>query len=136
MSYTQRYSKYRAKRTEYGGAVYDSRFEAGVAHELDMRLRAGEIAAVERQFQVVCVPYTKDGRPMPTLAVRHKIDFRITHLGGESFELIEAKGLELADYQMRRRWLESFWLPEHLDHRYTVIKDSGGGRGLRWSKKR
>ena len=134
MTYTQRYSKYRAKRTEYGGQVYDSKFESGVAYELDMRLRAGEIAAVERQYQVVCVPYTKDGRPMPQLAVRHKIDFRVTH-NDQSYELIEAKGLELADYQYRRRWLEAFWLPEHPDHTYTVVKDSGRGRGLRWSKK-
>lgn len=134
MAYTQRYSKYRAKRTEYNGEVYDSKFEAGVARELDMRLRAGDIAAVERQFQVVCIPYTQDGRPMPALAVRHKVDFRITHHDG-SYELVEAKGLELADYQMRRRWLEAFWLPEHLDHTYTVVKDSGGGRGMRWGKR-
>lgn len=134
MAYTQVYSKYRAKRTEYNGEVYDSRFEAGVARDLDIRLRAGEIAAVERQFQVVCVPYNRHGDPVPTLAVRHKVDFRVTNLDG-SFELVEAKGLELADYQMRRRWLEAFWLPEHPDHTYTVVKDSGRGRGLRWSKK-
>ena len=134
MTYTQRYTKYRAKRTEYNGEGYDSKLEAGVAMQLDMRLKAGEIAAVERQFQVVCIPYTKDGRPMPTLAVRHKIDFRITHHDG-SYELIEAKGLELGDYKFRRKWLEAFWLPEHPDHTYTVIKDSGSGRGLRWSKK-
>ena len=134
MTYTQRFTKYRAKRTEYGGEVYDSRLEAGVAYQLDMRLRAGDIAAVERQYQVVCIPYTKDGRPMPTLAVRHKIDFRITHLD-QTYELVEAKGLELADYRTRRRWLEAFWLPEHPDHVYTVVKDSGSGRGLRWSKK-
>ena len=134
MTYAQRYTKYRAKRTEYQGEVYDSKLEAGVAMQLDMRLKAGEIVAVERQFQVVCIPYTKDGRPMPTLAVRHKIDFRITHHDG-SYELIEAKGLELGDYKFRRKWLEAFWLPEHPDHTYTVVKDSGSGRGLRWSKK-
>ena len=134
MAYTQRYTKYRAKRTEYNGEVYDSKLEAGVAYQLDMRLRAGEIAAVERQFQVVCIPYTRDGRPMPALAVRHKVDFRVTNLD-DTYELIEAKGMELADYQMRRRWLEAFWLPEHLDHTYTVVKDSGGGRGLRWGKR-
>lgn len=134
MAYTQRFTKYRAKRTTYNGEVYDSKLEAGVGYQLDMRLKAGEIAAVERQFQVVCIPYTKDGRPMPALAVRHKIDFRITH-HDKSYELIEAKGLELGDYKMRRKWLEAFWLPEHPDHTYTVVKDSGIGRGLRWSKK-
>ena len=135
MAYIERFTKYRAKRTEFNGEVYDSKLEAGVAYQLDIRLRAGEIAAVERQFQVVCVPYTKDGRPMPQLAVRHKVDFRITHNDGCTYELIEAKGLELGDYKIRKKWLEAFWLPEHPDHTYTVIKDSGRGRGLRWSKK-
>lgn len=134
MAYTQRYTKYRAKRTEYGGEVYDSKLEAGVAYQLDMRLKAGEIAAVERQFQVVCIPYNKHGDPVPVLAVRHKIDFRITHHDG-SYELIEAKGLETDDYRMRRRWLEAFWLPDRLDYTYTVVKDSGRGRGLRWGKR-
>ena len=134
MTYTQRKTKYRAKRTEYNGEVYDAKLESGVAYQLDMRLRAGEIAAVERQFQVVCIPYTRDGRAVPALSVRHKVDFRIKHLD-DSYELVEAKGLELSDYRTRRRWLEAFWLPEHPDHTYTVIKDSGSGRGLRWSKK-
>ena len=131
---TQRYTKYRAKRTEFNGEVYDSRLEAGVAYQLDMRLRAGEIAAVERQYQVVCIPYTRDGRAVPALSVRHKVDFRIKHLD-DTYELVEAKGLELSDYKTRRKWLEAFWLPDHPDHTYTVIKDGGSGRGLRWSKK-
>ena len=127
MAFTQRYSKYGAKSTEYNGERYDSRFEAKVAHDLDMRLRAGEIAAVERQFKVEMIPYDKDGKALPTLKVSHKIDFRVTHLDG-SYELVEAKGLELADYQRRRKWLEAIWLPEHPDHTYTVIKQSGGRR--------
>jgi len=34
-----------------------------------------------------------------------------------------AKGIETADYKMRRKWLELFWLPENLDHIYQVVKE-------------
>ncbi|MAT38898.1 MAG: hypothetical protein CL946_04770 [Ectothiorhodospiraceae bacterium] len=125
--YTQKYSKYRAKRTEYNGIKYDSKFEAGVAQELDIRLAAGEIKDWERQFKVECIPYNKYGDPLPRLKVTHKIDFRIHHHDG-SYELLEAKGCETTDWRRRVKWLEDVWLPEHPDHIYTVVKDSGRGR--------
>lgn len=130
------YSKYRAKKTEYNGRTFDSKFEAGVAHELEMRKRAGEILDYDCQFKVECIPYDRHGNPMPELKVSHKIDFRVHELDG-SFTLIEAKGVELSDWQRRRKWLERVWLPEHPDHTYQVVKDAGRGRGrgLRWSKK-
>lgn len=128
------YSKFRAKRTVYEGYTYSSKFEAGVAYQLDLRLRAGEIKGWERQFKIECIPYDRHGSPMPDLAVNHKVDFRVHELDG-SFTLVEAKGAELSDWQRRRKWLERVWLPEHPDHTYQVVKDAGGGRGLRWSKK-
>ena len=131
MTYKQTYSKYRAKRTEYNGYKYDSKFEAGVAMELDLRLKAGEIKDWERQFKIECIPYNKHGNPLPRLKVTHKVDFRIHHHDG-SYELLEAKGMELADYKKRRKWLEDVWLPEHPDHTYTVVKDSGRSRG--WAR--
>lgn len=124
--YTQRYSKYRAQRTEYNGQKYDSKFEAGVAETLDWRLRAGEIAGWEAQFKIECIPYTHAGDPVPKCKVSHKVDFRVHELDG-SFTLLEAKGLELPDYKMRRKWLENFWLPAHPDHVYEVVKDGGKG---------
>ena len=127
------YSKYRAKKCEYDGYTYASKFEAGVAQELDLRLRAGEIKDWERQFKIECIPYDKNGTPMPDLKVSHKVDFRVHELDG-SFTLVEAKGQELSDWQHRRKWLERVWLPEHPDHTYQVVKDGGSGRGLRWSK--
>ena len=130
MVYKQTYSKYRAKKTTYNGQTYDSKFEAGVAQELDLRLKAGEFKDWERQFKIECIPYDKFGNPLPALKVSHKVDFRIHH-HDDSFELLEAKGMETKDYQMRRRWLEHVWLPEHPDHIYTVVKDSGKGR-IRW----
>jgi hypothetical protein len=122
--YRQRSSKYRAQRTEYAGRKYDSKFEASVARDLDIRLRAGEIAEVQPQYQVVMTPCDERGAPLSELAVRHRVDFRIRHLDG-TYELIEAKGFETADYLMRRKWLLKLWLPRNPDHTYTVVKDRG-----------
>jgi len=121
--YNQRFgNKYGAKRTEYNGRKYDSKFEAGVAMGLEARLKAGEITAIEPQFKVEMWAYRENG--LPAFKVSHKIDFRVTNKDG-SYELIEAKGIETADYKMRRKFLEELWLPDHPDHIYTLIKQQG-----------
>lgn len=127
LSFRTRGSKYRNARTEYGGITYDSKFEAGVARDLDIRVRAGEIAGWERQYKVTIPLYRKDGTLGKT--VTHKVDFRVHELDG-TFTLLEAKGVETPDYKMRRDLLMGFWMPEHEhDHRYEVVKD----RGRNWS---
>lgn len=112
-------NKYGAKKTVYGDRRYDSKFEASVAADLDLRKRAGDIKDWESQFKVEMWAYTASGRPAFKLS--HKVDFRIHHNDG-SYELLEAKGVETADYKMRRKFLENLWLPENPDHTYTVVK--------------
>jgi hypothetical protein len=53
--------------------------------------------------------------------VRHKVEFRIL-LNDDSYELLEVKGFGTRDYKLIRRLIETLWLPEHLDHVYTVVK--------------
>ncbi len=120
-TYTERYTynKYSAIKTEYKGCKYDSKFEASVAADLDLRLKAGEIKEWERQFKVEMWAYNCHGEKV--IKKTHKIDFRIHEHDG-SFTLLEAKGLETADYRDRRKWLTKLWLPEHLDHVYEVVK--------------
>lgn len=120
--YQQKYwrpNKYNAKRQEYDGYLYDSKFEAEYASHLDLLLQAGDIKGWERQFKVEMWAYDKEGNPV--IRKNHKIDFRVEHHDG-SFELIETKGVETSDYLDRRKWLEKLWLPEHPDHTYTVVK--------------
>ena len=118
--YYQKYgNKYGAKRTEYNGRKYDSKYEAGVAAELDLRLKAGDIVAIDPQFKLEMWCYREDGEP--AFKVSHKVDFRVTNKDG-SYELIEAKGVETTDYRWRRKFLEEIFLPANLDYTYTVIK--------------
>jgi hypothetical protein len=112
-------NKYGAQRARYNGQVYDSTFEAEVAQELDLRQKAGDIKAWDRQFVVEIVGHLPDGTA--AYKRKHRVDFRIHHNDG-SYELYEAKGVETADYKITRKLLETLWLPLHPDHRYTMVK--------------
>lgn len=88
------------------------------------RVGANYTEADKRERFELCF-YTgfKDKNGKPAMKKSHKVDFRIHHKDG-SFELYEAKGAMTTDYRDRVRWLEAFWLPEHLDHTYTVVRQS------------
>lgn len=113
-------NKYGAKRTlARDGRTRDSKYETAVADELYMRKQASDIKDYDSQYKVIMPIYREDG--LLAFSVSHKVDFRIHHNDG-SFELLEAKGVETLDYKWRRRLLEELWLPAHLDHTYTVVK--------------
>ena len=46
-------NKFHAIKTEYKGVVYDSKWEAQRAYELDMLERAGKIKDLERQKRFI-----------------------------------------------------------------------------------
>ena len=121
MYYERRTNKYGARKTEFNGKRYDSKFEASVAEELELRKQAKDILDYETQYKIEAWAYRENG--LPAFKVGHKVDFRIHHKDG-SFELYEAKGIETPDYKWRRKFLEELWLPDHLDHTYTVVKQS------------
>lgn len=112
-------NKYGAKKTEYDGYKYDSKFEASVAADLDLRVKAKDIKGYERQYKIEAWAYRENG--LPAFKVSHKVDFRL-ELNDGSYELLEAKGVETPDYKWRKKFLEHIWLPDHPDHTYTVIK--------------
>lgn len=100
-------------------------YEAGVAQTLELRKVGKDIQDYEIQYKVEIPLYNSYGKVVHT--VRHKVDFRVLHNDG-SFELIEAKGMELDDWKWRKKLLEYIWLPEHPDHIYTVVKQSNNYR--------
>lgn len=121
--YRVQYRKYGNSKTEFNGKVYDSKFEAKCAQDLELRKRANDILDYDTQFKVEIWLYRENG--LPGFKVSHKVDFRVHHKDG-SFELVEAKGVETADYKWRRQCLENIWLPDNPDHTYTVIKQVRG----------
>lgn len=119
-------NKYGAKRTlAQDGISRDSKYEASVADQLLLRKKIKDIKDYDSQYKVEMWIYRSDGTR--AFKVQHKVDFRIHHKDG-SYELVEAKGVETADYKWRRRLLEELWLPEHKDHIYTVVKQTPNNR--------
>lgn len=115
-------NKYGAQRTEMNGKVYDSKFEAQIAAELEIEKQLGQIKDFDTQYRVEGWVYDANGNK--AFQYRHKVDFRVHNLDG-SFKLIEAKGVETADYKWRRKLLENLWLKEHPDHTYEVVFQRG-----------
>lgn len=116
----KRTSKYKNQRTKHNGKSYDSKGEANLGAVLELMKDQGEIKDFDRPYKIECIPYNCHGEPIESCKVTHKVDFRLHELDG-SYTLMEYKGAVTTDYRRRRRWLESFWLPEHLDHTYVVI---------------
>lgn len=77
-------NKYRARRTEYKGQVYDSKREAHRAMELDLLVRAGQIVGWARAEKFTL---SVNGIKVCT----YKPDFHVLGLEGEWFE--DVKGV-------------------------------------------
>jgi hypothetical protein len=114
----RRYIKYGAKRTEYNGLVYSSKFEARVAQELDLRLAAGEFVRIEPQFRIPLYIYLANGTDVNLCA--YVCDFRCERPDG-SYHLVEAKGYKTDIYRIKRKLLELVWLPDHPTYSFEEI---------------
>ena len=116
----KRRNKYNASpQIARDGRRRDSKLEAGVADELLMMKAAGEILDYDSQYKVGLIIYDRDGNIAFTR--NWKVDFRV-HLLDGTYKLLEAKGLEGADYKWKRDILMNVWLKEHPDYTYEVRK--------------
>lgn len=97
----QRPSKYHAKKTEFNGNRYDSKFEAKVAADLEHQKRCGEIKEIRRQVDF----------PMVVNKIKictYRADFFIERADG-SKEVVEAKGLLLPVSRIKLRLFEALY---------------------------
>lgn len=106
--------KYNAKSCYYKGINYDSTMEANFAAELDRRMMGHDIVSWERQVPIAIYV---NGYHICT----NKVDFLVYHKD-KSKELIEVKGMETADYRIKKKLIEAVYLVEHPDTIYTVVK--------------
>lgn len=86
-------NKFKAKRTPYNGAIYDSGMESRYAVYLDERLRRGEIKDWVRQ---VHIPIVVENIHIAD----YVIDFVVTNLDG-THENIEVKGKKEAVWRLK-----------------------------------
>lgn len=92
-------NKYGAKRTDYNGRKYDSKGEAGLAAEIDLMVKAGEVIKVEPQKTFPL--YGKNGKRI----CNHRVDFLLT-FKDEHQEVYEFKGWATEIWRMKRTLFE------------------------------
>jgi hypothetical protein len=86
-------SKYRNKRTEYKGKVYDSGREANRAAELDLLVKAGEIAGYAEQ-----VPF------LLAAGIIYRADFVVLEWDG-TYRVEDVKGVRTKEYRLKKRMM-------------------------------
>ena len=110
MTYFQKTYFKSAKKTEYKGSIYDSKFEAQIANDIEMMKLAGEVIKWERQVKI---PLEINGY----LVCNYYIDF-VVYRDGET-EYIEAKGYPTPVWKLKWKLFEAlFTKPEN---KLTVI---------------
>ena len=99
MYYVRKANKYGANKTEFNGRHYDSKHEAGIAQEIQLLVKAGEVVKVEPQ------------RTFPLLGpnggriCNHRPDFFLTFKDGHQ-EVWEAKGFPTPVWQLKLKLFE------------------------------
>lgn len=99
-------------RTGSDGYVYDSKAEAKVALELELRQKAGDIFGFDRQ---VWLPLMVNGKTI----CRYVADFIIMHNDG-SQEVVEVKGFRTEVWRLKEKLFRATWLAEHPGVIFTV----------------
>lgn len=95
----KRPSKYHAKKTEFNGNRYDSKFEAKVAADLEYQKQCGQIKEVRRQ---VDFPLVVNGLKITT----YRADF-VVITNENKTRIVEAKGMQLPVFRMKWKLLEA-----------------------------
>jgi len=88
-----RKNKYNAKKSGYGGRIYDSNLEKKYARNLDWRLKAKDIKSWTTQHRF-------DLRINGAHWRFYKIDFRVENNDG-SFDYVEIKGFPTVEWKQK-----------------------------------
>lgn len=124
-----RSNKYNASKSFYNGYWYQSKLEAGYAQELDLRVKAKDIKSWERQVRV---SLDVNGYHI----TNYIVDFKVLH-NDDTIEWVECKGMETAEWVLKRKLFEALIIHGKANERYTVVKQSSVriGRGQYFSPK-
>ena len=106
-----RRNKYNAQKTVFGNRKYDSKHEAGVAQDIDLLRKSGEV--VEVYPQKTFALYGKNGSKVG----QWRADFLLTFKDGHQ-EVIEAKGLESHAFRFQR----NLFVDNYPDILLTIVK--------------
>ena len=97
-------SKYRNKKTEIDGIIFDSKKEADYYQRLKIMKHIGEIQDFDRQVAFELQPeFEKDGQKIR--AIRYIADF-VIYKKDNSVEIVDTKGIRTKDFELKRKMFE------------------------------
>ena len=112
--------KYHAVKTEYKGIVYDSKWEANRAYQLDMLERSGHIKNLERQVRFILQEGYINREGKKVRPISYIADFCYEDKKGQKY-VEDAKGMETEVFKIKRKIFE-YRYPEYI----FVIKKAHG----------
>jgi hypothetical protein len=122
-------SKYRAKRTEYGGRMYDSRAEASYAQQLDLARQAGQVLwwLPQPTFRLDVLTYRADflvlGYQEFLLVDRQGRDFAVNSLVAAEVYAVDVKGATPPRWRdIRKLWVAHGPFPLRVVRRNQVAE--------------
>ncbi len=109
-------NKYRNKKVEVDGILFDSKKESGIYLDLKRMKEAGEISGFERQKEYELIPAQRENGKCIERACTYRADFVVTHPDGE-IVIIDAKGSRGLDqkYPIKRKlmlWVHKIRIKE------------------------
>lgn len=100
-------NKYGAKKTEYKGIVYDSKWEANRAYELDMLERSGYIRDLQRQVRFILQEEYINNRGQKIRPISYIADFVYTDKAGQKYvEDTKSPATRTAEYRIKKKMFE------------------------------
>lgn len=93
--------KYKAKKTEYDGIMFDSKKEAQRYAELKLLERAGVIKNLQRQVTYTLIPAQRIDGKVAERACTYKADFTYEQCGSTIVE--DTKGFKTPEYIIKRK---------------------------------
>lgn len=123
----KRRGKFKNKKVEYKGILFDSMLERDYYIELLRLQKKGTVKSVELQPSFELIPrfkrHGKTHRPMTYTA-----DFEVEYEDG-TVEIIDTKGVQTEPFRIKRKLLEY----QNEDILFYLVKRDRSGK---WSKKR
>lgn len=93
--------KYRARKTEVDGIVFDSKLEAHRYRELKLLEKAGEISDLQLQVKYELIPAQRLDGKVVERALNYVADF--VYLENNKWVVEDTKGVRTRDYIIKRK---------------------------------
>lgn len=112
--------KYNAKKTEYRGIVYDSKWEAEVAYRLDMLERSGHIRDLQRQVRFILQDEYVNNQGKKIRPISYIADFVYYDVKQKKTIVMDTKSpaTRTAEYRLKKKMFEykypEYWFVEEM----------------------